>query len=865
MNDAPIPPYHVDLTNCDREPIHLLGGIQNFGFLLAVSSDWLIERVSANIGEFINCDPHLVLGEPVTELLPAQAIHAIRGRLQLLSTPDATERLYAFDLMEDGRRFDIAVHTTGPSIIIEAEPATQWHSVNPGTLVKGMVARVQRQESLDGLYRECVRQLRAITGFDRVMLYRFGPAGDGHVIAESAKSGIGSFLGLHYPASDIPIQARALYVRNQIRIIADINAQPVPIVPELDPHRQPLDLSLSVLRSVSPIHIEYLKNMGVGASLSISIVIDGKLWGLFALHHYSARHLSLELRSTAELFGQMISLIIEGRLYKEQQAAEELARDLHDRFVSKIVAATPSVEALADFSDELREMIPCDGFAVWSKGTGRTFGRCPPESALPALARFLNQAGAGRIYTTDFLSEVHSPAADYVEEAAGLLSIPISRSPRDYLMFFRREIIQTVTWAGNPESKEMVTGPNGPRLTPRKSFEEWKETVRGHSEAWTSPEIRAAEALRVSILEVLLRFNEETERQQTLAAQRQELLIAELNHRVRNILSLIRALVAQSKPGASGIDEFSSIISGRIQALARAHDQVTSANYSTTSLREIVETEVMAYLSQKVGRVRMGGPLLYIEAKAFPTLALVFHEMVTNSAKYGALSDSAGEVHLTWHVDDGGCCQLEWREQGGPAVQPPKRRGFGTTIIERSIPHDLGGEARIDYKLAGLEARFVLPPQVFRLEQAPHKLSQQTRKMEQSRNSSTQPNALSGLTGLIVEDNMIIALDAEQTMVEHGMRAVFTAADVAEGRRIIEQEAVDIALLDVNLGSESSFPLVADLNAKGVPFIFATGYGEQLELPSDAANAETIKKPFSSEQLVTAIVAALTRWGKRTN
>ncbi|MBB3952386.1 HWE histidine kinase domain-containing protein [Aureimonas jatrophae] len=857
------PPSHgsdVDLTNCDREPIQFLGQIQNFGILIAVSMDWLIERVSENLADYVSCDVHDLPGEPVLKILPESAVHAIRGRLQVLSANEGAERIFGFDLFNNGGRFDVAVHVSGHSIVIEAELASERPNINPGALVKSMISRVQKTDGLDTLFRECVRQLRGITGFDRVMLYRFASSGAGSVIAESVRSGLGAFLGLNYPATDIPSQARALYVRNQIRIIADVNAPTVGVFPELDPHGRPLDLSLSTLRSVSPIHLEYLRNMGVSASMSVSIVIDGQLWGLFALHHYAPRHLPMEIRNATELFGQMVSLIVEGRLYKERQSVEEAARALHDKFVAKMASVATTLESIVEFADELREIIPCDGFAVWAKGEGRCFGSTPSPDELPGLARFLNRAGSSRVYATDEISALHPPAADFMDRAAGVLAIPISRAPRDYILFFRREIVQTVTWAGDPKTKERMIGPHGVRLTPRKSFEAWKETVHGRSLPWTDSERKSAEALRVSILEVLLRFNEESERQANLATQRQELLIAELNHRVRNILSLIRALVAQSKPGATDVDEFARIIGGRIQALARAHDQITGAEFKATSLASIIQTEVSAYIGSKIQRVHMDGPDIFVEAVGFSTLALVFHELVTNSAKYGALSDSSGSIDVRWHIDpDDDSCRITWTESGGPPVAPPSRRGFGSTIIERSIPHDLGGEATLDYRLAGLIARFTLPQQVFHL-QPPRPAGAQTGPKDTSdMPPAPVPASLKGLRGLIVEDNMIISLDAEQLMIDNGMAEVHIAASVAEARRIIETQPIDVALLDVNLGTETSFPLVGNLNQRGIPFVFVTGYGEHVELPPDAEEASAIKKPFANDQLVGAIARAVAK------
>lgn len=858
--------FQVDLTNCDREPIHLLGRIQDVGFLVAVSSDWLIERVSLNIGRFVDRDAGNLPGEPLTFLFPENTIHSIRGRLQILSSNEGMERLFRNDLFGDGRLFDVAVHLSDKSIVIEAEPSSVEEGVNQGALLKTMIARVQKTADLDALFRESVRQLRGITGFDRVMLYRFNDKDSGAVIAESARSGIGSFLGLNYPASDIPAQARALYIRNQIRIISDVGGVPVPVEPALDPHGEPLDLSLSTLRSVSPIHIEYLANMGVSASMSVSIVIDGRLWGLFALHHYAPRHLPMELRSAIELFGQMLSLIVEGRLAKEERRAEEVARKLHDQFVSRIIATTRSVESLADFADELREIIACDGFAVWAKGKASIFGNCPGVDELVELAKFLNRAGASRVYATSELSKVFPPAAEFDGDLAGVLAVPISRSPRDYILFFRREIVKTVSWAGDPHTKERSVGPNGLRLTPRKSFETWQEDVRGHSQPWSDADRRAAEALRVSILEVLLRFNEESERQQTLANQRQELLIAELNHRVRNILGLIRGLVAQSKPGAKDVDDLARIIGGRVQALARAHDQITSENFHPVALRDIIQTEVSAYIGEKAARVIVQGPEVKIEVSAFSTLALVFHEMVTNSAKYGALSDSSGSVTVDWTVEADGTCRIEWAERGGPAVMAPTRRGFGSTIIERSIPHDLGGEARLDYKLAGLEATFVLPARVFHLDRTAVRHEGPTSAALPRTTPAMKPGSLSGVRGLIVEDNMIISLDAEQLMIDNGMSEVFVAASVGEARKVIERETLDVAMLDVNLGRETSFPLVRDLNARQIPFFFVTGYGEQIEFPAEIQGARAIKKPFASDQLLGALSEAIAkRAGERSS
>ena len=220
------------------------------------------------------------------------------------------ERAFGLPLLPGNRDrcFDCAVHLAGPLIVIEAEPAADRPHTDAASLIRSMMTRLDAAADLPVYLREGARQVRALTGFDRVMVYRFDRDGSGHVAAEAARGGIGTFLELRYPASDIPKQARELYLRTPFRVIADVDGETVPIVPARDEAGAPLDLSLSVLRSVSPIHLEYLRNMGVRASLSISIIVGGKLWGLFACHHYAGpRCPSFDRRTVAELFGQMFA------------------------------------------------------------------------------------------------------------------------------------------------------------------------------------------------------------------------------------------------------------------------------------------------------------------------------------------------------------------------------------------------------------------------------------------------------------------------------------------------------------------------------------------------------------------------------
>jgi len=840
----------VDLTNCDREPIHQLGSVQPFGFLLAVSSDWIVIRASANLAEFLGVTEANALGRPVISLISPEALHAIRNKLTTLRGSDVVERIFGIALTPDQNRFDLAVHLNEGQVIIEGERCQEDRHDAASLSMRSMMSRLDHTETLEAFFREGARQARALTGFDRVMVYRFDESGSGEVVAEAARAGIGSFLGLHYPASDIPIQARALYLRNLFRIIADVDAIAVPILPPLDEHGQPLDLSMSVLRSVSPIHIEYLKNMGVGASLSISIVVDGKLWGLFACHHYGPRLPSAQSRSTAELFGQMFASRLESRERRLALDYETKARRIADRLLTSVADNASLLDDPAWLIEALADAIPADGIGVWINGRLALAGIGPDERSFAALVRHLNRNAAGRIYAVDRLAETY-PDLEVDDAVAGMLAIPISRSPRDYVVLFRQELVRTVRWGGDPH-KPVEYGPNGPRLTPRKSFEAWSELVRGRSLPFTEAERRVAETIRVTLIEVVLRLTDEVSMARQTANERQELLIAELNHRVRNILSLITGIMRQSQATSVSLGDYIRQLEGRIQSLARAHDQITRDHWAPASLRQLLLAETAAYLGKNAQRIQMGGEDVLLEPQAFSTAALVFHELMTNSAKYGSLSGTgSGTVQLRWHRDDEGNLRIGWREKDGPPVVEPKRHGFGSTIIRRSIPYDLGGKAEVRYVEDGLEADFSIP--------ARHVVGPTSERSNPlpvgatGRKTIPDDQPLSGLNVLLVENNLIIAMDGEDILRRLGAD-VATAPSVTEAMEILAGQPFDLALLDVNLGDETSFGIADRLAADGVPFVFATGYGEGIAQANSHSDAPVLQKPYTMEG-VTDILA----------
>ncbi len=848
-----IPDGDVDLTNCDREPIHRLGLIQPFGALIAATPDWMVAHRSTNVEEILGIKDEIGLGSPLAPRIADEAFEIIRERLEAASATGEVERVFGLDLLGDHRLFDLAIHLAGPMAVLEIErhdrQAIPQHT---GTL-RPIMSRLSECRDVKELCEEAARQMKQLLGFDRVMVYRFHQDLSGEVVAEAREPELEAFLGLRYPQTDIPQQARALYLRNLFRIISDVNAEPVSIKPECDIEGVPLDLSMSVLRAVSPIHIEYLRNMGVGASLSISIVIRGKLWGLFACHHYSARILPYSLRTAAELFSQLFSLQLEIAIANAGNALTERGRALHDQLMARLAGGTSLVENLSTLGEIVAGVIPHDGSSALVDGAYKRRGAAPTEEEFLALVPPLNTASTSKIVHSDSIAGLIPGAAEFADRVVGALVIPVSRRPRDYVVLWRKELSQVVTWAGNPE-KPVEYGPNGARLTPRRSFAAWQESVRGKSAPWTEEELSIAEGLRVTLLEVILRVADDAMHERNRAQQKQELLIAELNHRVRNILTLIRGLVGQSKADAKDVESFAEVIGGRVRALAMAHDNITRENWNASSLHELIRAEADAYLSGKETRVEILGPDALIVPEAYTVMALVLHEMMTNSAKYGSLCDSSGRLKIMTSVDKVNDYRLEWREIGGPPVRAPTRRGFGTTIIERSIPHDLRGSADIRYRLSGVEADFCLPARYV------ERVIEPADQPDASDAPSSPParKAQSVIeTVLLVEDSMIIALDTEEALHQAGVKTVQVAGSCDAALKEMARKMPDFALLDYNLGEETSERVAERLAAEGVPFSFATGYGDALNDMGVEPPFGVLKKPYSRDDIAAVLEKAV--------
>lgn len=832
----------VNLTNCDREPIQIPGSIQPHGCLLACNaSASVVLRHSANTAGMLGVAGE-INGQRLETIIGSEAAHTLRNALARVREASRPALSFAVNL-PSGLAFDVAAHIFKGTAILEFEPRGAGIA-EPIELVRTVIAQLREIDRSDKLFPDTARRVRALLGYDRVMIYQLGVDGAGKVIAEAKRSGLESFLGQYFPASDIPQQARALYLRNPVRIIADAQFRTVPIEPVLDLSGEPLDLSYAHLRSVSPIHCEYLSNMGVGASMSISIIVDGALWGLIACHHYAPRTLTMGQRVAAEMFGEFFSLHIQTLRAKQTLEAAAYVRRVLDNLLRDAHRTADIEELLRARMTDFKALIPCDGIAMSLQGRWSADALTPPKAAVPNLLRFAEGVSEGRTWASNCLSMAHPAAQDYAVDVSGVLVIPMSQQPRDYLMLFRKEVIETLDWAGDP-NKTYESGPLGERLTPRKSFAVWKQTVHQHSQPWSEQDRQFGEAIRAAIVEVALHNSELMADERSKAEVRQRMLNEELNHRVKNILSLIGALVAHPTTEKQTLNSYVATLKGRIQALSLAHDQVVRGD-GGGRFATLLEAELSPYRTA-TDAITLNGPNLLLDARAYSVMALVLHELATNAAKYGALSRAGGKLVVSWTIDSGGACDIAWCESGGPTVRPPSRSGFGSVLIERSIPFDLGGSSTLEFRPEGLHGYFKIPGK--------HLTQLETADTPAPQVAPAAPpvsyTALVNACVLILEDQLVIAVGLEQILADALVEDVITASSEAEAMKLLASHRPDVAVLDINLGTGTSIAVAEALSRQHIPFLFATGYGDSVSIPAHLKHVPVVRKPYDALSILS--------------
>jgi chemotaxis family two-component system sensor kinase Cph1 len=479
------------IESCDQEPIHIPGAIQPHGFLITVDSSpqHRVRYCSANCMDILNRKAISILGKPVCDMLSADDC----TRLEYYLTNELFDTSFACTIT--GAEFNVTAHKVYDLYTLEFEqyPDGSLTVTDQFNQTKRFVRNIQQAESLQEVCQSIADETRSITGYDRVMIYRFDKDYNGEVFAESKRDDIQSFLGHHYPHTDIPVQARELYLKNLLRIIVDVHYMPVPVL-TLDngAGTQQLDMSHAILRSVSPLHIEYLKNMGVGATLTISLIENKKLWGLIACHHYAPKQVPFYTRLAAQLQGHFLTSQISVR---ESAAENELAGilDVHLDRLLKSIAKSDNFLAQPDILHRIADIPNANGVAVIRNGIIALSRSTPTQEQIKELLPWLISQSADGSYSTDALSQHFHPALAYGRIASGILYHNLGNTDKDGIIWFRSEMDATINWAGNPTKGDSEDP--GARLTPRKSFELWQEKVKNLSIDWKTPERNAAAKL----------------------------------------------------------------------------------------------------------------------------------------------------------------------------------------------------------------------------------------------------------------------------------------------------------------------------------------------------------------------------------
>lgn len=492
-------PEKVDITNCEKEPIHIIGKSQAHGVIVACDRESLeITQIGANCGDFFGIAHNELLGEPVSRLIGEENFAKLKG-LEFKDRPEVD------DLSINGQNFILIPHVSGPSLILDFEVYNQeYDPFKYQRQLTSILNTLSSSEGIEELSNDVARITKDIFGYDRVMVYKFDEEWNGEVVAEEREENLESWLGLHYPASDIPRQSRELFLKHRVRIISDVNYEPVPLIPEISPiDDEPLDLSRSQLRGVSPIHIEYLKNMKVGASLTAALISNGKLWGLLACHHYSPKYINYYHRQTCDfltqIFSNELSLKETSKYIKKLDEWEEIRHDLVDQVEKKGKIKKGLSEKKVLFTD----LLDCEGGAIILDGKIKLVGSTPQKEDVQKLATDFLAKHTAPIYFTKNLERFYEPAKSFRKTASGVLSAKLGRSDTDFLIWFRPEMIQNVEWGGNPD-KMASFDEDTQRITPRKSFEKWTEQLTGVSTPWKDYQIGAAKAIRESIGNIIL-------------------------------------------------------------------------------------------------------------------------------------------------------------------------------------------------------------------------------------------------------------------------------------------------------------------------------------------------------------------------
>lgn len=658
---------NVDLTNCDKEPIHIPGKIQSHGFMLAVNSQSLtITYISENFIDFLSSSAKSLLGQPVAKFENLAELTTsdfkLEPLLKLGGAQQSFETINPYPLEINGQHYYLIISLSGDDYLLEFEPITIEYDIQ--NQIGKSISSILSGKNLNSLLENTAKEVRDIIHYDRVMIYKFLEDGHGEVIAEVKNDELESFYGLHYPASDIPKQARDLYKLNYTRIIADVNSVSSSIL-TFD-EEKPLDLTNSVLRAVSPIHIQYLKNMGVDSSFSISLLSHGELWGLVACHNYSPKFIDFKAREAAKLIGKIVSSALEYREEEEQSTQHNNYQEALHALTLGLDKDGDMLKALTTEEHTLNDIVSSTGVAILFEGRVSTNGVVPDTVQLGSLFKWLKETMDDTIYYTHSLPEVYHAAREYKEIASGIIACMISRDMEEIIVWFKPEQITTVNWAGDPNKPAVKSEDGLMNLSPRNSFEIFAQMVEHTAVKWTKVEIANVIKIREQIITAINKkageirlLNERLKR----AYEELDTFSYTISHDLRTPLTSIKSYTELVIATNKSLDESGKKMLGRVVAgadkmaflineilkLARVgRAEVTFDEIDIVSLVDEISKEVISSLNASHVKISLG--TLPVVMGAEPLITQVFTNLISNAVKYSAASENP-EVNIEGKIE----------------------------------------------------------------------------------------------------------------------------------------------------------------------------------------------------------------------
>lgn len=712
MPHHPLVTDNLSTVACDKEPIHIPGSIQPYGIMLIAEQE--TTRVIAGAGSIENYvgddwqgrAAGSLLGVNLTDVWPTIA----SGKLTPLGCVEV-RRL----------RLNAVAYRSGDFVVIELEPRMQEDDIDFSYVYDLDVAAIEfeRSSTLADLCSSAAHKFREMTGYARVMVYKFLDDDSGVVVAESSDDQFPSLMNHHFPASDIPKQARALYVRNRVRVIADVGYEPATIRPALNV-LETLDLSDSTLRSVSPIHIQYLKNMGVGASASISIVRDGILWGLIACHNPTPQHIARSVQVATQALASSLSRQIRGKKDAELYRERLRLRSQEDLVMSRLGSDKSLAAFFEQSGRELARLVSADGFAAVQGNDLYMFGKVPDKIDIRALADHVRVPAAMQPFATHSLGRDYPEGAVYTDLASGLLAVTMSTEVPTILLWFRAEHIEVIKWAGNPH-KDIPA--DGLPLSPRASFAEWTEQVKGQSKPWTLAEIEASTRIVRLMLEHrnnhrMRELNRElatTLKENETLMRQKDYLLKEVNHRVQNSLQLVSAFLRLQSRSANDsqsklhLDEAQKRLTAVALVHRRLHQDESIEVIDLSRYLEDLCHEMKSSMDADWGdQIDVNLAPILVATERAVNIGLILTELIINANKY-AYGGKPGplSVDLEQHRTSLRLIVSD-RGNGKLADASSKRSGFGSKMLS-AIVERLGGHIDEEDNRPGLRTIVTAP------------------------------------------------------------------------------------------------------------------------------------------------------------